>query len=63
MTNFPDFSSILQFAVSFKVLFYLKYGIIFAEFSLLLPDKFQQLLFSILQYIFSDFFSILGKIP
>ena len=41
LTNFPDFSSIFcSFPVFFKVLFYLKYGTIFAGFSLLLADKF-----------------------
>ena len=34
VTNFPDFSSILKF------FFYLKYGTIFAGFSLLLAEKF-----------------------
>ena len=41
LTNFPDFSSIFHsFPVFLKVLFYLKYGTIFAGFSLLLADKF-----------------------
>ena len=41
LTNFPDFSSILcSFPVFLKFIFYLKYGTIFAGFSLLLADKF-----------------------
>ena len=41
LTNSPDFSSIFHsFPVFLEVLFYLKYGAIFAGFSLLLADKF-----------------------
>ena len=60
-----------QFSSIFKVLFYLKYGTIFAGFSLLLADKFPGLFqyfffFFFSQFssiIFSDFSSILSKIP
>ena len=59
LTNFPDFSSIFcSFPVFFKVLFYLKYGTIFAGFSLLLAD-FSSILFAVFQYNFFQIFPVL----
>ena len=61
---FPVFFAVFQYFLKFS---YLKYGTIFAGFSLLLADRFPRLLqysFKFSSVIFSDFSSIvLSKIP